>query len=162
MYEAQGIDAASLATWDDLVGAGQQLTVMDGETMSVAGLSPVSSALSMVKNWVWQVGGEFYNGETGEWTFSTPEGEASLQRLHDLFHGEQPTCSFDLVSLDNEFDVWKQGKIATHMNGAWTIGVPRRRSKADGIPTPMLAEMADDVVYPEHIGGHDPVTAPGG
>jgi len=147
LYEAAGIDATTLATWEDLVAAGQQLTTAD-----VAGLSPASSMLSMVKNWIWQVGGEFYNQESGEWTLSTPEGEAGLQRLADLFTGEKPTSSYDLVTLDNEFDVWQQGKVATHMNGAWTIGVSEPALEAGGIPTPLLAEHTVDVAYPEHIG----------
>jgi ABC-type glycerol-3-phosphate transport system substrate-binding protein len=147
LYTAAGIDATTLATWEDLVAAGQQLTTAD-----VAGLSPASSMLSMVKNWVWQVGGEFYNGESGAWTLSTPEGEAGLQRLVDLFSGATPTSTYDLVTVDNEFDVWQQGKIATHMNGAWTIGVSEAALEAGGIPTPLLAEQTVDVVYPEHIG----------
>jgi ABC-type glycerol-3-phosphate transport system substrate-binding protein len=147
LYTAAGIDATTLATWEDLVAAGQQLTTPD-----VAGLSPASSMLSMVKNWVWQVGGEFYNAENGAWTLATPEGEAGLQRLVDLFSGATPTSTYDLVTVDNEFDVWQQGKIATHMNGAWTIGVSEAALEAGGIPTPLLAEQTVDVVYPEHIG----------
>jgi ABC-type glycerol-3-phosphate transport system substrate-binding protein len=147
LYGGAGIDPATLATWEDMVAAGQQLTTAD-----VAGLSPVSSMLSMVKNWIWQVGGEFYNLETGEWTLATPEGEAALQRLSDLVSGESPTFSYDLATMDNEFDVWMQGKIATHMNGAWTIGVSDPALEAGGIPTPLLAEHSVDVVYPEHIG----------
>ena len=119
--------------------------------MTVSGLSPVSAALSLVKTWIWQSGGEFYNLETGEWTLTTPEGEAAVQRLHDLFHGDAPTCSFDLVSLDNEFDVWNQEKIATHMNGAWTIGVSLPETTPNGFATPPLTDAVEDVVYPEHI-----------
>lgn len=151
MYQAAGIDPTTLATWEDLVAAGQELTVMEGGKMTVSGLSPLSSMLSMVKNWVWQLGGDFYNGESGEWKLSTPEGEAAMQRLSSLLSGEQPTCSYDLVAADNEFDTWMQGKIATHMNGAWTIGVSDEALKADGILTPMLADKVNDVVYPEHI-----------
>jgi ABC-type glycerol-3-phosphate transport system substrate-binding protein len=151
MYGEAGIDPAGLGTWEDLVAAGQQLTQFDGDTMTVSGLSPVSSLLSMVKNWVWQVGGEFYNGETGEWTLATPEGEAAMQRLADLFSGESPTASHDIATLDNEFDAWLQSKVATHMNGAWTIGVTPPELEANGIPTPLLAEHSVEVVYPEHI-----------
>jgi len=152
LYGAAGIDPATLATWEDLVAAGQQLTTYDGETMTVAGLSPASSMLSMVKNWIWQVGGEFYNGETGDWTLSTPEGEAGLQRLVDLIQGETPTNSYDVATADNEFDTWLQGKVATHMNGAWTIGVTPPELETIGIPTPLLTDHTVDVVYPEHLG----------
>ena len=151
LFKEAGIDATSLTTWEDLVAAGRELTVMEGGKMTVAGLSPVSAALSLVKNWVWQVGGEFYNADTGEWKLSTPEGEASLARLIDLGSGDKPTYSYDLLSLDNEFDVWNQGKVASHMNGAWTIGVSEEAVEADGIPTPLLAEASNEVYYPEHI-----------
>lgn len=151
IFGKAGIDATTLATWEDLVAAGQELSVIEADKMIVAGLSPVSAELSMVKNWVWQVGGEFYNAESGVWKLSTPEGEAALQRLVDLFSGDKPTCSFDLVSLDNEFDVWNQGKIAMQQNGAWTIGVSEAALKADGIPTPLLSEATVDVVFPEPI-----------
>ena len=151
MYEAQGIDPESLATWEDLVEAGKQLTVMDGGAMSVAGLSPLSASLSMVKTWIWQVGGDFYNQESGEWKLSSPEGEAAVQRLVELVSGDQPTVSFDLASSATEFEVWNQGKIATHLNGAFTIGVTPEELRAGGIPTPTLAEMVNDVLYPEHI-----------
>ncbi|MDQ3443044.1 MAG: extracellular solute-binding protein [Chloroflexota bacterium] len=151
MFQQAGIDATSLATWENLVEAGRELTVMEGGRMTVAGLSPVSAALSLVKNWVWQTGGEFYNGETGEWTLATAEGEASLARLIDLGSGDNPTYSYDLLSVDNEFDVWNQGKVASHMNGAWTIGVSEEAVEANGIPTPLLAEATNEVVYPEHI-----------
>ncbi len=151
LYGAAGIDPSTLATWEDLVVAGQELTTYDGDTMTVAGLSPISARLSMVKNWIWQVGGEFYNAESGEWKLSTPEGEAGLQRLVDLFSGETPTSSHDIAAAENEFSVWLQGKIATQLNGAFTIGVTPPEFEAGGIPTPLLAEHTVDVVYPEHI-----------
>ena len=151
IFQQQGIDATKLATWEDLAAAAHQLTVMSGGKMTVAGLSPASSELSMVKNWIWQMGGEFYNAETGEWKLSTSEGEAALQRLHDLFYGPAPTSSYDLITVDNEFDSWNQGKVASQMNGAWTIGVTVPAIKVDGIPTPLLADKVADVVYPEPI-----------
>ncbi len=151
LYESAGIDPTGLGSWEDLVAAGQELTQFDGDRMTVAGLSPLSSLLSMVKNWIWQSGGEFYNGETGEWTLNTSEGEAAMQRLYDLVHGESPTVSYDLATLDNEFDVWTQGNIATQLNGAWTIGVSDPALQAGGMATPILAEAAEDVLYPEHI-----------
>lgn len=152
LYGAAGIDANSLGTWEDLVAAGQQLTTYDNGTMTVAGLSPVTAMLSMVKNWIWQVGGNFYDQETGNWSLASDEGEAALQRLVDLIQGDKPTSSYDLVTGDNEFDLWMQGKVATQQNGAWTVGVTPPEQEASAIPTPLLTEHSVDVVYPEHIG----------
>jgi ABC-type glycerol-3-phosphate transport system substrate-binding protein len=152
MYQAAGIDPTTITTWDGLVTAGQELTQFDGDTMSVAGLSLMTPMLTLIKNWIWQAGGEFYNGETGEWALATPEGEAALQRVVDLVNGPTPTMSYDLSTIDNEYDVWLQGKIATQQMGAWTIGTAPEELQADGMSLPPLEDAVTDVVYPAHIG----------
>ncbi len=152
IWADKGLDPTTIATWDDLVAAGQELTVMDGDTMSVAGLSLMTPMLTLVKNWIWQMGGEFYNGETGEWTLNTEEGQASLQKIVDAAMGDKPTMSYDLSTIDNEYDVWLQGKIATQQMGAWSIGTSPDELQANGMSLPPLAGAVTDVVYPAHIG----------
>lgn len=152
VWDAAGIDPTTITTWDELASAGQELTVMDGDTMTVAGLSLMTPMLTLIKNWIWQQGGEFYNQETGEWFLSTPEGEAGLQRIVDLVNGPTPTMSYDLSTIDNEYDVWLQGKIATQQMGAWTIGTAPDELQANGMSLPPLTDAVTDVVYPAHIG----------
>lgn len=152
LWGAKGLDPTTVATWEDLVTAGQELTVMDGDTMSVAGLSLMTPMLTLIKNWIWQVGGEFYNGETGEWTLNTEQGQAALQNIVNASIGDKPTMSYDISNIDNEYDVWLQGKIATQQMGAWTVGTAPDELKADGMPLPPLSNATVDVVYPEHIG----------
>jgi hypothetical protein len=154
-FQEKGIDYTTLATWEDLVAAGQQLTVKEGDKITRAGLSPVTAALSLVKTFIWQLGGEFYNGESGQWSLSSPQGEAAMQKLYDLYWGPNPTSSFDLISFDSEFDSFTQGRVAAHLNGAWTVGIHETQQPeldVDGMPTPKLAEATTDVVYPEHLG----------
>jgi ABC-type glycerol-3-phosphate transport system substrate-binding protein len=153
-YAEAGIDYLTFATWDDLVAAGQELTLTEGGRITRAGLSPATGQLTLLKSWIWQMGGEFYNEETGEWTFSTPEGEAGAQRLYDLFWGETPTSSYDLISIDNEYTSFEQGRVSTDLNGAWAVSsheavVPEL--DADAFPTPLLAGAEVDVFYPEHL-----------
>ena len=152
VWEEKGMDPASITTWDELVSAGQELTVMDGGTMNRAGLSLMTPMLTLIKNWIWQMGGDFYNGETGEWSLNTEAGQASLQKIVDAAMGDKPTMSYDLSTIDNEYDVWLQGKIATQQMGAWTIGTAPDELKANGMSLPKLADAATDVVYPAHIG----------
>lgn len=148
----KGMDPLAISTWDELTAAGQELTVIENGTMSVAGLSLMVPMLTLVKNWIWQMGGDFYNQETGEWTLNTTEGQAALQMIVDAAQGERPTMSYDLSTVDNEYDVWLQGKIATQQMGAWTIGTAPDELQANGMSLPPLADAATDVVYPAHIG----------
>ncbi|HWV34257.1 MAG TPA: extracellular solute-binding protein [Thermomicrobiales bacterium] len=152
LWADKGMDPTSIASWDELVSAGQELTVMDGGTMTQAGLSLMTPMLTLVKNWIWQLGGDFYNGETGEWSLNSEAGQAALQKIVDASTGAKPTMSYDLSTVDNEYDVWLQGKIATQQMGAWTIGTAPDELKADGMSLPPLAGAAADVVYPAHIG----------
>lgn len=152
IWADKGMDPATITTWDELVSAGQELTVKAGDTMTVAGLSLMTPMLTLIKNWIWQMGGEFYNGETGEWSLNSDAGQASLQKIVDAATGSKPTMSYDLSTIDNEYDVWLQGKIATQQMGAWTIGTAPEELKANGMSLPKLADATTDVVYPAHIG----------
>lgn len=152
IWSEKGMDPTTITTWDELVSAGQELTVMDGGTMTRAGLSLMTPMLTLIKNWIWQMGGEFYNGDSGEWSLNSDAGKASLQKIVDAARGDKPTMSYDLSTTDNEYDVWLQGKIATQQMGAWTIGTAPDELKANGMSLPKLADAATDVVYPAHIG----------
>lgn len=152
IWADKGIDPTTITTWDELVSAGQELTVMNGGTMSLAGLSLMTPMLTLIKNWIWQLGGDFYNGETGQWSLNTDAGQAALQKIVDAVTGNKPTMSYDLSTTDNEYDVWLQGKIATQQMGAWTIGTAPDELKANGMSLPKLADAVADVVYPAHIG----------
>jgi ABC-type glycerol-3-phosphate transport system substrate-binding protein len=155
LFQEAGIDYTTLATWEDLVAAGQALTVTEGGAITRAGLSPATAALTLLKTFIWQMGGEFYDGESGKWSLSSPQGEAGMQIIYDLFWGPTPTSSFDLISIDNEYTSFEQGRVAADLNGAWAVGVHEAtvpELDADAIPTPKLAAATTDVVYPEHMG----------
>jgi ABC-type glycerol-3-phosphate transport system substrate-binding protein len=151
-YKEKNLDYAKFATFEDFVAAGKQLTVEQGGKMTRAGLSPYSAALSLLKTWIWQMGGDFYNKESGKWNFSTQEAEAAAQKLYDLWWKDKVT-SFELFS--NEYEGFSQGLISTQFDGAWTAAVQEAGQadlKCDVIPTPKITGAKQDVVYPEHMG----------
>ena len=98
-FEKKGINYLNLATWDDVISAAKELTEFKGSTMTRSGLSPITGLanLAMLQSWVWQLGGEFYNTETGKWNFSTAEGKAAAQALYDLYWTDK-VASFDLAN----------------------------------------------------------------
>lgn len=149
-----GIEYASIRTWDDLMAAARELTVFDGSgTMTRAGFSNPGMIWSMY-SWVWQLGGEFYDEESGRWSFATPEGEAALKVNYDIYNGESPVCSFDLVSsVATQQEDMVQGRLAAHMMGAYSVGNTETLYPdfdADGFPTPPLANAVEDVISPAH------------
>jgi ABC-type glycerol-3-phosphate transport system substrate-binding protein len=151
-YKEKNLDYTKFTVWEDFVQAGKQLTVKQGDKLKRSGLSPINGALSLVKCWIWQQGGDFYSRESGKWNFSTPEGEAAVQRLYDLFYKDQ-VVSFDLVT--DEYQGFSQGIVSTELDGAWTAGVQEAAVsglKTDVVPTPKLTGAKQDLVYPEHMG----------
>jgi ABC-type glycerol-3-phosphate transport system substrate-binding protein len=151
-YQDAGIDYLKFTSFEDVVEAGKKLTKVDGGKITRAGLSPINGALSLVKGFIWQQGGEFYHKDQGKWTFSTPEGESGVQRIFDMFWKDKIT-SFDLVT--NEYQNFTQGLVSTEFDGAWTAGVQEAANKdlkTDLFPTPKIQNAKDDVVFPEHMG----------
>lgn len=151
-YKEKNLDYTKFAVWEDFVQAGKQLTIKDGDRLKRSGLSPINGALSLLKCWIWQQGGEFYDAASGKWSFSTPDGETAAQRLYDLFYKDQ-VVNFDLFT--DEYQGFSQGLVSTEFDGAWTAGVQEAAVpglKVDVVPTPKLTGAKKDVVYPEHMG----------
>ncbi len=151
-YKEKNLDYAKFTTFEDYVAAGKQLTIEKGGKITRAGLSPYSASLSLLKTWIWQMGGNFYDKQSGKWNFATQEGEAAAQKLYDLWWKDKVT-SFELFSV--EYEGFTQGLISTEFDGAWTAGVQEAGQpglKCDVMPTPKLTGAKQDVVYPEHMG----------
>lgn len=153
-YEEQGIDPLAFTSWDEVEAAAEELTIRDGDAVTRAGLSPIAglTGLVILKQWIWQQGGEFYDRESGTWSLASPEGEAAMQRLYDLFWTKK-VSSFDLINVDTEFDDFNRGAVSTHINGAWAVGFHEQVNPdldAEGMPTPVLAG-GEEVYYPDHL-----------
>lgn len=152
LFEEAGIDHSSFETWDDVVDAAQALTVTENGSITRSGLSVGTGQLSLVKSWIWQMGGEFYDQESGEWTLASAEGEEALQRLVDLYQGENPVSTFELGA---DTDMFVQERLASSVNGVFNLGSFQANNpelSLGGFAVPQLAEAIEDVIYPEHLG----------
>ena len=150
-----GSTTRALPTWEDLVAAAQELTVVEDGKITRAGLnfSGLFGSTDTFKSWIWQMGGNFYDGESGTWTYSSPEGEAALQKMWEIYNGDTPVNSFDIIT--NDTDDLVQGRLACHLNGAYAISNTEAlypEFDADGISTPPLADAVENVIYPAHMG----------
>lgn len=149
-YEEVKLDYTSFKTFEDFHSAAKTLTLTEGDSIKRAGMSIWAHILTVIKSWIWQMGGEFYNRETGEWTLATPEGEAALKKIYDLYQTDK-LSSIDIGT--REYEAFLQGALSTHLMGAWTLGVAATSNpelKLDCVPTPKLQDAESDVVYPDH------------
>jgi ABC-type glycerol-3-phosphate transport system substrate-binding protein len=142
----KGIDYMAFASYEELVDAGVQLTERDAAgKITRAGYSIRSSQYQQLWSLIWQLGGNFFDKESGIWSHSSPEGEAAAQILFDIYWTHQ-TCDFDLFTV--EFEAVSQKLVSTWADGAWTAAVQTDVAQVptDNIVTPMLANAVEKVL----------------
>lgn len=150
-YKEAGIDYMALASYEDLIEAAKTVTQFEGETLTRAGLSMIDVSYFTLMSLIYQMGGNFFDLESGIWNFATEEGVASLQLLHDMIWVEK-TTAFDIFTDDGTGYI--QGKVSAQGNGAYTVAssesqVPELDS--DAIPLPPLLNAVENVVSPFNI-----------
>lgn len=150
--EEQSIDYTTLATYEDLIDAGVALTQITDGKVTRSGYSIRSSQYQILWSLIWQMGGNFFDSETGIWSHSSEEGEAAAQMLYDIYWTHQ-TCDFDLFT--NEFEAVSQGLVSIWGDGAWTASVQTDVAEipAQNLVTPPLANAVENVLYPQHVAG---------
>ncbi len=149
----QSIDYLNFQTFEEVVEAGMALTqTNDDGKITRAGYSLHSSQYQVLWSFIWQLGGDFYDKETGEWKHSTAEGEAAAQILLDVYT-KSKTVDFELFT--NEFEAVSQQLVSIWGDGAWTASVQNDVASVptDNIVTPRLADAVEDVLYPQHQAG---------
>lgn len=149
----QNIDYLNFQTFEEVIEAGKALTqkTADGK-ISRSGYSPRSSQYQLLWSFIWQMGGDFFDRETGKWSHSTEIGEQAAQMIYDIYWTHQ-TCDFELFT--SEFEAVSQKLVSIWGDGAWTASVQTDSAQipADNIVTPRLADKVNDVLYPQHIAG---------
>lgn len=149
----KNIDYLNFQSFEEVVEAGKALTekTADGK-LSRSGFSPRSSQYQLLWSLIWQMGGEFFDRESGKWSHSTEIGEQAAQLIYDIYWTDQ-TCDFDLFT--SEYEAVSQKLVSIWGDGAWTASVQTDSAQipADNIVTPRLANKVNDVLYPQHIAG---------
>ena len=150
-YAEAGIDYTAFESYEEFVQAAKELTQTDDNgKITRAGFAPQIDS-SFLFGQIWQLGGEFYDRESGQWSLNSEEGAAAVQLVHDLYH-EHKVNDFELYTSAG--DAMGAGLLSTLSNGAWAgswmgeSGVP-----ADNIVAPLFADAVEQVMYPGHFAG---------
>jgi ABC-type glycerol-3-phosphate transport system substrate-binding protein len=149
----KSIDYTAFTTYEELIEAGVELTERsDDGKIARAGYSIRNSQYQLLWTLIWQMGGNFFDSESGIWSHSTAEGEAAAQLLYDIYWTHQ-TCDFELFT--DEFEGVSQKLVSMWADGAWTASVQTDVAEipADNLVTPPLANATEYVLYPQHVAG---------
>lgn len=149
----QSIDHNAFDSYEAVVEAGKALTQTNDDGKIIrSGYSPRSSQYQLLWSIIWQLGGDFFDRESGQWSHNSDIGEEAAQILYDLYWEEQ-ICDFELFT--SEFEAVSQGLVSIWGDGAWTASVQNDVAEipTDNIVTPPLANAVENVLYPQHIAG---------
>jgi ABC-type glycerol-3-phosphate transport system substrate-binding protein len=147
----QNIDYNSWTSYEEVIEAGKALTELNADgKISRSGYSIRSSQYQVLWSLIWQMGGEFFDRESGVWSHNTDIGQQAVQLLYDIYWNHQ-TVDFDL--FQSEYEAVSQNLVSIWGDGAWTASSQTDSADipADNIVTPRLADAVNDVLYPQHI-----------
>ena len=147
----KNIDYLNFKTFEEVIEAGVALTQRDAQgKITRSGYSPRSSQYQLLWSLIWQLGGKFYDKETGKWNHDTPEGEEAAQIIYDVYW-KHKTCDFDL--FQSEFEAVSQKLVSIWGEGAFSASVQTDVAgiPCDNIVTPKLANAKEYVLYPQHM-----------
>ena len=147
--EEDSIDYLNIGTFEELVDAGKKMTRMDGDTVTRVGLAQNSYMQWIFWQFIWQLGGEFYDKATGKFDHQTDEAAAAAQILYNLYWTDK-TTSFEMEQ--SLWDLCLQGLVSMCSYGAWAVSLFNDIYEVplDGFGSPPLADAVEDVVLPGH------------
>ena len=151
--EAAGIDYLNFGTYEEVIEAGVAMTQTNDEgKVTHSGYSIRSSQYQLLWSLIWQLGGDFFDRESGIWSHDSEAGAAAAQILHDIYWVHN-TVDFELFT--SEFEAVSQQLVSIWGDGAWTASVQTDVAEvpADNIVKPPLANAVDYVLYPQHVAG---------
>ena len=151
--DAAGIDYLNFGTFEEVIEAGVAMTeTNDDGKVTRSGYSIFSSQYQLLWSLIWQMGGDFFDKESGIWSHDSEVGAAAAQILHDIYWVHN-TVDFELFT--NEFEAVSQQLVSIWGDGAWTMSVQTDVAEvpADNIVKPPLANAVEYALYPQHVAG---------
>ena len=150
----KGIDPASIQTWDDLVAAGKELVQWDGDDLVRAGVAFSPYISSAWVTGIRQLGGSYFDPESGKFNLTSPEAVQALKNIDDLLKVHKvDDITKEAPSHANMTgygapDGFPEGKASITNFGSWIVSAdpPRPAGLNAGIfPTPRMGDATEDI-----------------
>lgn len=148
-----GIDPATLTTWDAFVEAAKKLTVWNGDDLERAGFAFSPYISSAWVTGIRQLGGEYFDPETGKFNLTSPEAVQALKNLDDLLKVHKvddilkEAPSHENMTGYGAPDGFPQGKAAITNFGSWIVsGDPTTPMPEIGVmPVPSMGDATNEI-----------------
>ncbi len=125
LYEAAGVDPASIATWDDFIAAGTKIQEANpGVTMTQGDLNGDTEWFRMVAN---EQGCGFFSNDAASITVNGPGCVAALDTVKAIVDAGLMTAA----NWDEKIQSNVGGTVASQMYGGWYEGTIRSTSPED-------------------------------
>ncbi len=158
----KGIDPAAIQNWQDLVDAGKELVQWDGDNLVRAGVAFSPYISSAWVTGIAQLGGTYFDTETGKFNLTSPEALEALKNIDDLLKVHKvDDITKEAPSHANMTgygapDGFPEGKASITNFGSWIVSAdpPRPAGLNAGIfPMPRMGDATDDIEL-NHSGIH--------
>lgn len=150
----KGIDPASIQTWQDLVDAGKELVQWDGDELVRAGVAFSPYISSAWVTGIRQLGGSYFDPESGRFNLTSPEAMEALKTIDDLLKVHKvDDITKEAPSHANMTgygapDGFPEGKASITNFGSWIVSAdpPRPAGLNAGIfATPRMGDATEDI-----------------
>lgn len=150
----KGIDPASIQTWDDLIAAGKELVQWDGDELVRAGVAFSPYISSAWVTGIRQLGGSYFDPESGRFNLTSPEAMEALKNIDDLLKVHmvdditKEAPSHANMTGYGAPDGFPEGKASITNFGSWIVSAdpPRPAGLNAGIfPTPRMGDATEDI-----------------
>ena len=150
----KGIDPASIKTWQDLVDAGKELVQWDGDNLVRAGVAFSPYIASAWVTGIKQLGGSYFDPETGKFNLTSAEALQSLKNIDDLLKVHKvddilkEAPSHANMSGFGAADGFEKGQAAITNMGSWIVSAdpPRPAGLNAGVfATPKMGDATEDI-----------------
>lgn len=150
----KGIDPASIKTWDDLAAAGKELVQWDGDNLVRAGVAFSPYISSAWVTGIRQLGGSYFDPETGRFNLTSPEALEALKVIDDLLKVHKvDDITKEAPSHANMTgygapDGFPEGKASITNFGSWIVSAdpPRPAGLNAGVfATPKMGDATEEI-----------------
>lgn len=139
MYEAAGVDPASIKTWDDFIEAGLKVQEANPD---VTMMPLATSRRDHLFRILMMQQGVFYFDEEGNSCMNTPEAIGAMEMVKKMYDAG---ITMNETSWDDYVTIIKEGRVASVPDGIWMAGTikdlaPEDAGKWSVMPMPQYSE----------------------
>lgn len=155
----KGIDPASIQTWDDLVDAGKELVIWEGDELKRSGIAFSPYLSSAWVTGILQLGGQYFDPESGRFNLTSPEAKESFKRIDDLLKVHKVDdilkAAPSHAAMENAYGGmggFPQGLSSITNFGSWIVS-GSEDLRAGIFPMPSMGDASDRIEL-SHNGVH--------